>query len=87
MDLDVLASAAVHSVGIVATTAVVIQTTSYESAGCGTGTGRLEAGSRPTQHGVGVLLLQISWCRPSKQHRPDSTVFLYARALVVQQMH
>ena len=25
-------------------------------------------GGWPTQHGVGVLLLQISWCRPSKQH-------------------
>jgi len=46
--------------------------------------GRLEAGGQPAQHGVGVLLLQISWCRPSKQYKPYSTIFLYVKALVVQ---
>jgi len=30
--------------------------------------GDKEAGGRPTQHGVGVLLLQIRRCRPSKQY-------------------
>ena len=49
--------------------------------------GRLEAGSRPMQHGVGVLLLQISWCCPSKQYKPYWTIFLYAKALVVQEKH
>jgi len=46
--------------------------------------GRLEAGGQPAQHGVSVLLLHISWCRPSKQYKPHSTIFLYAKALVVQ---
>ena len=33
--------------------------------------GDKEAGGRPTQHGVGVLLLQISRRRPSKHYRPQ----------------
>jgi len=31
-----------------------------------------------------LLLLQIRQCCPSKQYRPDSAIFLYARSLVVQ---
>ena len=43
--------------------------------------GRLEDGGRPTQHGVGVLLLQISWCRPSKQYKPYSTIFFVCESV------
>jgi len=43
--------------------------------------GRLEAGGQPTQHGVGVLLLQISWCRPSKQYKPYSTIFFVCESV------
>jgi len=64
--------------GIAATTAVVSQTTTHESAGCGMRVvprhSDRSTGGLPTQHGFGVLLLQISRCRPSKQYRPDSTV-------------
>jgi len=59
------------------------QGTSLWALGCvschSTATGRLKAGGRLTEHGVGVLLLQISWCRPRKQYRPDSTVFFVCK--------
>jgi len=57
-------------VGIAATTAVVSQMTRHESAdACRATTQRLEAGGRPTLRvRVGVLLLQISGCRPSKHY-------------------
>jgi len=52
---------------------VASQTTRHESASYGMSVvprhGDKEAGGRPTQHGVGVLLLlQIRRCRPSKQY-------------------
>jgi len=66
----------------VATIDVVSHMTRHESAGCGMRVvprhSDRSTGGRPVQHGMGVLLRQISWCRPSKQYRPDSTVFYRA---------
>ena len=77
--------------GIAATIAVVSQTTRHESAGCGVRVmpqhnDELTVCWQPTNSTLCdvLLLLQGSRCRPSKQYRPNSTVFLYVRALVVQ---